>query len=49
MPKQGMLNLYKHMHHGIIPPCVDFLEMNGGKSLYGGTKLNNHKEGVSYH
>ena len=28
---------------------VNFPEMNEGISVYGGTKSNNHKEGVSYH
>ena len=27
--------------------CVNFPEMNGGISVYGGTNLNNHKEKVS--
>ena len=28
---------------------VNFPEMNWGISVYGGTKSNNHKDGVSYH
>ena len=28
---------------------VNFSEMNGGISVYEGTKSNNHKEGVNYH
>ena len=28
---------------------VNFPEMNWGISVYGDTKSNNHKEGVSYH